>query len=97
MKNTTRTYNQVACDGVQTIWLPSMPPLRAEMERVVHKSIDGIVLTGTMRDIAMQIHRNDTLRAMGGRQRISRVHDTLTGFMATMDGVRVRRTVSLGV
>lgn len=92
MKNTTRTHHQIACDGVQTIWLPNTPALRAEVERVVHKSIDGIVLSGTMRDIAMQVHKNDTLRAMGGRQRISRVHDTLTGFMATMDGVRVRRT-----
>jgi hypothetical protein len=91
MKNTHRTQHQIACDGIQTVWLPGTSPVRAEVERTMPKSIDGIVFSGTVRDVAVQMHRTDTLRAFGGAPRTARVQERLTDLIATMDGVRVRR------
>ena len=91
MNHSTRTRQQVACDGVQTIWLPHTPALRTEVEKTIAKSMDGVVFAGSVRDVAMHMHRNDLLRAAGGKRNITRVQDTITDFIATMDGIRVRR------
>jgi hypothetical protein len=59
----------------------------------MHKSIDGIVFSGTIRDVAMQMHRADAVRALGSRTRAAPVQERITDLIATMDGVRVRRSI----
>lgn len=93
---TLRTKQQIACDGVQTVWLPGAPTLRVEMEQAVRKSMDGVVVHGTLRDVATYMHRTDLIRAARAPHGASIRVETLKGFIATMDGVRSRRTVALG-
>lgn len=94
---TPRPHHHVACDGVQTVWLPNVPPVRLEVEQAVHKSMDGVIASGTVRDVAMYMHRNDTLRAMSKHHRVTHTHHALTDFIATMDGIRIRRAVTVGI
>lgn len=59
--------------------------------------MDGVVAAGTVRDVAMYMHRNDTLRAMSRHHRVTHTHHALSDFIATMDGIRTRRPATVGV
>jgi hypothetical protein len=88
---TSRTHHQTACDGVRAVWLPGTPVARETFETPVQRSMDGIVFKGTMNDVATHLHRQD-FKAMARKQQLAYAQDSLTSFIATMDGVRIRRT-----
>ena len=91
----SRSPHQIACDGIQTVWLPSTPPARETFEVPALRSMAGIVFRGTVGDVATHLLRRDFKQAAVTKQRPTLAEDSFASLIATMDGIRSRRPVTV--
>jgi len=92
---TSRSPHQIACDGIQTVWLPGTPPARETFEAPTLRSMDGIVFRGTVSDVATHLLRRDFKQAAVTKQRPTLAEDSFASLIATMDGIRSRRPAAV--
>jgi hypothetical protein len=89
MNTTSRTKTQIACDGVRTVWVAEqqVAPMLGAV-KPGHLSIDGVVVRGTVQDVAAHVHKRDIVRVFE-RPDLKAEAKSIARFIGvSMDGVR---------
>lgn len=89
MNTTIRTKTQTAFDGVRTVWIAEQqaPRVLGPVKQGL-LSIDGVVIRGTVEDVAAHTHKRDIVRAFE-RPDLKAEAKSIARFIGvSMDGVR---------